>query len=68
MNPLNEIKIREHVDGTWDFYIYAGENGEQLCHSNQHYENQTFCAEMASRVTSGAINTHFTYIEKRDAL
>lgn len=66
MNLLNNVVVRQHNDGTWDFYIFAAENGEQLAHSNQHYEHSDECAKTASRVTNPAVPVHFTYQRKAE--
>lgn len=60
--PNTDCKFRQHLDGTWDAYVYDADNHRMLMFSNQHYENYEDCRSMAYRVLSANMSgtLHFT--------
>jgi hypothetical protein len=50
--PHTDIKLKQHADGTWDFYIYDNVSGHLMANSVQHYENYADCEHTARRVTT----------------
>lgn len=56
------ITLKQHTNGTWDFYIYDGGNYELMCSSDQGYVNHDDCYDTAWRVihAGGHGTVHFT--------
>lgn len=50
------VDIRTRADGKFDWHLTAA-NGEELCSSNQGYENRGDCLDMARKITRGTYAT-----------